>query len=130
MSGEARRRWTTEQNVLAELERLGDLSMQYATVDYPAAAQEAAQAEATHKTMRAKRVMLAKARDGIRSISEAETIAEADDEVAAAYLQRLASAAHADSLREALRSIRTNQDSLRTAAASHRSPFVGPGMQG
>ena len=128
MTREPRRRWTSEQRVLEELERLGDESLRYAQVDYPAAAQEAAMAEAAHKTMRAKRVLLARA-EGEKSVAAAELVAEADDAVADAYLQRLASSAKADSIREALRSIRTNQDSLRTAAASHRSPIVGPGYQ-
>lgn len=123
---EARRRWTTEELVLEELERLNDLSMTKVR-EYERAAQEAAEAEATHKAMRAKRVLLAKA-NGIRSISEAEYTAEADDDVADAYLRRLTTAALADTIREALRSIRTNQESLRTAAASNRSMFTGPGM--
>jgi hypothetical protein len=79
----------------------------------------AAEAEATHKAMRAKRTLMAKA-NGVRSISEAELTAEADPDVSQAYLQRLTSAALADSCREAMRSIRTNQEALRTMAASHR----------
>lgn len=118
-------RWTTEQQVLAELERLNDLSLQKVQ-EYAQAAQAAADAEATHKAMRAKRVLLAKA-NGVRSIAEAEYTAEADDDVAQAYMERLTTAAVADAVRESLRSIRTNQDGLRTAAASHRSPIQGPG---
>jgi hypothetical protein len=119
------RRWTSEAQVLEEMERLNDLSLQK-VAEYESRAVAAAEAEATHKAMRAKRVLLAKA-SGVRSISEAEYVAEADDDVAQAYLQRLAFAAEADAIKEGLRSIRTNQDGLRTAAASHRSPFVGPG---
>lgn len=122
------RRWTSEAQVLAEMERLNDLSLEKVQ-DYARQAVTAAEAEATHKALRAKRVLLAKA-NGVRSISEAEFTAEADDEVAQAYLERLTSAAIAESIREALRSIRTNQDGLRTAAASHRDQISGPGWSG
>ncbi len=108
------------------MERLNDLSMSKAA-EYQHAAQEAAMAEATHKSLRAKRALRAKA-SGVRSIAEAELTAEADDEVGEAYMMRLAAAAQADAIRESLRSIRTNQDGLRTAAASHRSPISGPGF--
>lgn len=124
---EARRRWTTEQQVLTEMEALNDLSMETVQA-YTAAAQESAMAEVTHKSMRAKTILRHKASGPRVSMSEAEVYAEADDDVAAAYLQRLAAFAHADALKEKLRSIRNNQDGLRTAAASHRTPFSGPGM--
>lgn len=119
------RRWTTEGQVLSEMERLNDLSLEKVQ-EYSAAAERAAEAEAAHKALRAKRVLLAKA-NGVRSIAEAEYTAEADPDVAQAYLERLTTGAVADAIREALRSIRTNQDGLRTAAASHRSPIQGPG---
>jgi hypothetical protein len=118
-------RWTNEAQVLHEMERLNDLSMEKVQ-EYNRLAVLAAETEATHKAMRAKRALLARAA-GVKSIAEAEMTAEADDDVAQAYLQRLASAAEADACREALRSIRTNQDGLRTAAASHRQPYSGPG---
>lgn len=118
------RRWTSEVEVLGELERLNEMSMDLAH-HYTQQATEAAEAEATHKALRAKRVLIAKA-NGVKSITEAEYTAEADDEVAQAYLERLTSAAVADSSRESLRSIRTNQEALRTAIASLRGPFSGP----
>lgn len=121
------RRWTTEQQVLSELERLNDLSMESAQ-EYALAAVEAAEAEATHKAARARRILTARA-EGERSHAAAENVAEADAVVAEAYMARLVSAAQADAIRERLRSVRTNQDSLRTAAASHRTSFSGPGMQ-
>lgn len=114
----ANRRFSTEGEVLAELERLHFLSLEKVQ-EYESMAVTAAEAEATHKAMRAKRVLLAKA-NGVKSIAEAEYTAEADDDVAQAYLQRLASGATAEAIREALRSIRTNQEALRTMAASHR----------
>lgn len=121
------RRWVSEETVLLEMERLNDLSLQKVQ-EYARAAVQAAEAEATHKALRAKRVLLAKA-SGVRAISEAEYTAEADEEVADAYLRRLTTAAVAETVRESLRSIRTNQDGLRTAAASHRAPINGPGWQ-
>lgn len=116
-------RFSTEAQVLLELERLNDLSLDKVS-EYEDAAKQAAYAEAEHKALRAKRVLLAKA-NGIRSIAEAEYTAEADDDVATAYQHRLVSAAVADSIREAMRSIRSNQESLRTMAASRRAPVTG-----
>lgn len=127
MTGEPGRRWVSEEQVLGELERLGDLSLDYVR-QYQSAVTEGSEAEATHKALRARRVLLARA-NGVKSIAEAEYTAEADDDVAQAYLERLTTAARADALREAMRSVRTNQDGLRTACASHRGPVVGPGYQ-
>lgn len=121
------RRWVSEETVLLEMERLNDLSLQKVT-EYTHAAVQAAEAEALHKALRAKRVLLAKA-SGVSSVALAEYTAEADDEVADAYLRRLTTTAVAETIRESLRSIRTNQDGLRTAAASHRAPINGPGWQ-
>lgn len=126
--GQARRRWVNEQTVLEELERLSDLSMDQAR-EYGEAAQRSAAAEADHKRLRARRILRAQA-EGTKAISAAEVVAEADDEVATAYLERLTSAARTDSIRETLRSIRENQNALRTAAASARDGVVGPGWQG
>lgn len=118
------RRWANEAAILEEMERLNDLSLEKVD-EYQVNALKAAEAEAAHKALRAKRVLMAKA-SGIRSIAEAEYTAEADETVAQAYLDRLTSVAMAEATREALRSIRTNQDGLRTAAASHRQPVTGP----
>lgn len=127
--GQARRRWVNEQTVLEELERLSDLSMEQAR-EYADRAQASATAEADHKRLRARRILRAQAEDGVKAISAAEVVAEADDEVATAYLLRLTSAAATDSTREMLRTIRENQNALRTAAASARDGVVGPGFQG
>ena len=113
------RRFSTEAEVLGELERLHFLSLEKVQ-EYETMAVAAAEAEATHKAMRAKRVLIAKATGGVRSIAEAEYTSEADPDVAQAYVQRLTLAAQADATREAMRSIRTNQEALRTMAASHR----------
>lgn len=121
-------RWGTEANVLGELEHLNDLSMSLVQ-EYKAQAVEAAKAEASHKALRAKRVLTAQA-SGVTqtgrnmSVAQAETTAEADETVAEAYQHRLVTAALADATKEAMRSVRTNQDSLRTAAASHRNQIA------
>lgn len=116
-------RFATEAQVMAELERLNDLSLEKVS-EYEGMGQQAAYAEAEHKALRAKRILLAKA-NGVKSIAEAEYTAEADPDVANAYTHRLVSAAQADAIREALRSIRTNQEALRTMAASRRAPVTG-----
>lgn len=112
------RRFSTEAEVLGELERLHFMSLEKVR-DYEGMAVQAAHAEAEHKALRAKRVLMAKA-NGVRSIAEAEYTAEADPDVAQAYVHRLTTTAQADAIREALRSIRTNQEALRTMAASNR----------
>lgn len=128
MTGEARRRWTSEERVLSELEELSDLSMRTAA-EYAVHARHAAEAEADHKRLRAKRILNARAA-GEKSIAAAEVVAEADDEVSTAYLRRLTTAAVADADRETMRTFRSSLEALRTAAASARDGVVGPGMSG
>lgn len=133
MTGEHRRRWINEQQVLAELERLSDLSMDV-VADYGRVAEAAARAEAAYKRDRAKAVLRHKATPsqtgGKTSVAEAELAADADSDVAGKYLDRLLAAAKSDSLKESMRSIRANQEALRTAAASARDGVAGPGWQG
>lgn len=124
----APRRWVSEDAVLAEMERLNDESMERAH-DLAIALPERAQAEVAHKVARARRILAAK-HAGVRGINEAEYISEADAEVADLWLKRLEQDAVVESLREMLRSIRTNQDALRTAAASARDGVTGPGWKG
>lgn len=128
------RRWASEEAVLSELERLNDLSMER-VAEFRHQAVQAAEAEARHKSERAKRVLRAQAGSKIAqgksmSVAQAEVVAEADDEVATLYMKRLTSAAIAESTREAMRSIRSNQEALRTAAASARDSVTGPGYNG
>lgn len=118
----------SEDAVLAEMERLNDQSMEVAH-DLAILLPERAAAEVAHKTARAKRILTAK-HQGVRGINEAEYIAEADDAVAALWLERLGKDAQVEALRELLRTIRTNQDGLRTAAASARDGVTGPGWKG
>jgi hypothetical protein len=125
---QAPRRWVSEDAVLAEMERLNAQSMDCVS-DLAILLPERAAAEVAHKTARAKRILMARAQ-GVKSIAEAEYIAEADSGVADLHLARLGADAQAEALREALRSIRTNQDALRTAAASARDGVTGPGWKG
>ena len=129
--GTARRRWVNEQTVLGEMERLADLSME-TVADYAVHSGDAARAEAGYKSLRARKVLRyrAESTSSRPSMAEAEMTADADEEVAAAYLLRLTTAAVLETDREALRSIRVNQDALRTAAASARDGVIGPGMSG
>ena len=126
--GEVRRRWVTETQVLEELEHANDKSMEMAQA-YATQARLAAETEAAHKALRAKRVLIARA-NGARSADLAMAEAEADPTVAEAFVARLVAAAEADATREALRSIRNNQDSLRSAIASLRDQVTGPGYAG
>lgn len=124
----ADRRWVSEDAVLAEMERLNAMSeglVQAFTIAAPARAA----AEAAHKTARAQRILLAR-HNGVRTMAEADAISEADPEVATLYADRLNQDAVVESLREALRSLRTNQDALRTLAASARDGVTGPGWRG
>jgi hypothetical protein len=119
------RRWSSEAQVLEEMERLADMSMDLAA-QYKGQAVESAEAEALHKSLRARRILAAQASHAAGtgrapSMALAEVVAEADDDVADALQDRLVKSAIADSTRETLRSVRTNQDALRTAAASHRT---------
>lgn len=124
----APRRWVSEDAVLAEMERLNDQSMEVAH-DLAIILPERAAAEVAHKVARAKRILLAK-HQGVRGINEAEYIAEADESVADLWRSRLGKDAEVEALRELLRTIRTNQDGLRTAAASARDGVTGPGWRG
>jgi hypothetical protein len=108
---------------MSPLERLGEVSRAYeAMADaYQAVLLGAAAAEAAHKTARAKAILRFKA-DGERvSHAEAESRAEADDEVARLYLERLTTAAVAESHREKLRQLREQVANGRTAVASDRA---------
>jgi hypothetical protein len=122
------RRWKDEAQLLGELEQLNDLSLEKVR-EYDTLAVQAAEAEALHKTIRAKAILEAKI-NGAKSAVDAEARADANERVAEALQHRLVTAAVADACREALRSVRNNQDSLRTAIASHRQMFAGPGFQG
>jgi len=133
-AGHNPRRWVSEDAVLGEMERLNNESMTLVG-EFTLMAPDAAAAEARYKTVRATTVLRIKAlpdpTTGKRPpISECEYAADADPVVAEAYLARLTTASLLEATREALRSIRVNQDALRTAAASARDGVTGPGWKG
>lgn len=108
---------------ITPLQRLGEVSRIYEQMadGYQAVLLAAAAAEAAHKTARAKAILRFKA-DGERvSHAEAESRSEADDEVARLYLERLTTAAVAESHREKLRQLREQVANGRTAVASDRA---------
>lgn len=115
---------------LTPIQRLGEVSRQYEEMAdaYRQVALDAAAAEAAHKVARAKVILNVKAvaRGESERIShaEAETRAEAADDVAALFLARLTTAAVADSHREKLRQLREQVATGRTAVASDRAADV------
>lgn len=109
---------------MSAIQRLGAVSRAYevAADEYREIAQRSALAEAAHKCARAKKILAVKADDTQRmSHAEAETRAEADDEIAGLYRERLCAAALADSAREKLRQLREQVATGRTAVASERA---------
>lgn len=114
---------TGPRRVVTPLERLGEVSREYERKAdaYQDVALAAAAAEAAHKTARAKAILRFKAEEGRVSHAEAESRAEADDAVARLYLERLTTAAVAESHREKLRQLREQVANGRTAVASDRA---------
>lgn len=115
---------------MTPLQRLGEVSRTYELMadGYQEVALAAAAAEAAHKVARAKAILNVKATakgesKGI-SHAEAETRAEADDDVAALFLARLTTLAIAESHREKLRQLREQVANGRTAVASDRAADV------
>ena len=108
---------------MSALVRLGAVSTanERAATEYGAIAHRAAVAEAAHKAARAKAILRFRAQDGVRSHAEAEAHAEADDEIAGLYQERLIAAALADSHREKLRQLREQVATGRTYVASERA---------
>lgn len=107
---------------MSALTRLGAVSRDYQRMadEYRDVAIAAAEAEAAHKAGRAKAILRAKTGEERISHAEAETRAEADDDIAGLYRERLVTAAIADSHREKLRQLREQVATGRTAVASER----------
>ena len=108
---------------MSALDRLGEVSREYQRMadDYKAVATDAAEAEAAHKSARARAILRFKATETERmSHAEAETRAEADPEISDLYRDRLVKSALADSHREKLRQLREQIATGRTAVASER----------
>ncbi len=108
------------------IQQLGVVSREYEKQAdaYQQIALDAAVAEAEHKSHRARAILRAKAGAERISQAEAETRAEADDEIAALYLRRLTTSALAESHREKLRQLREQVATGRTAVASDRAADV------
>lgn len=105
------------------LARLGEVSRGYeaAAVDFRRVCQEAALAKAAYTKAKAKFKLRAKAAaDHKMSDAEAETMAEADDEIADLYLRYLTTAALEKSHDAALRQMREQQANGRTAVVEER----------
>lgn len=105
------------------LHGLAAISKQYARMadDYATVATNAAQAEAAHKTARAKHMLTSRASGECRSVAEAEIRAEADDTIAGLLQSRLITRALADSHLEKLRQLRTQVEVGRSYVASERA---------
>lgn len=104
------------------LTRLGAVSRQYqqAAQAFEGVLVAAAEAEAEHKATRAQRILRAMAGEERISHAKAETVAEADEQVAALYRQRLITQAKADAHRAQLQQLREQVANGRTFAASER----------
>lgn len=119
---------------MSALAHLGRISRAYeiAADEYREIAQRAAETEAAHKTARAKSILRFKAAGERVSHAEAETRAEAEEDIAVLFRERLIAAALADSAREKLRQLREQVSVGRTAVASERAvdDFHGRGITG
>ena len=114
----------TEREHLTPLQRLGAVSRTYEQMadSYRQVALDAAGAEAAHKSARARAILRFKASTSERiSHAEAETRAEADDEIAGLYLARLSTAAIAESHRAKLHQLREQVATGRTAVVAERA---------
>lgn len=113
---------TYPQHLAPTLRRLADTALAYqqAAVEYGPILQAAAQAEADYKRERAKLMLRARDSGDVRSMSEAEMRADADDRIADLLQQRLLTRAVADSHLEMLRQLRTQVEAVRSYVASER----------
>ncbi len=105
------------------LAHLGSVSRQYqqSALEFENVLIAAAQAEAAYKSARARRILRALDSEDRMSHARAETIADADDEIAALYQHRLITQAKADAHRAQLNQLREQVQSGRTFAASERA---------
>lgn len=80
----------------------------------------AAAAEADHKRERAKFIVSARSENPKLSAAQAETMAEADDDISELYLERLGSAALAEATKHRLFMLRAKSDALRSEKVDER----------
>lgn len=116
-------RHLTPVQVEAEILRLSQY-LEEQTHTYADLATKAGTDEATYKALAAKMrlaAMMTPMPDGRKATATwAADVADANDDVAQAYLDRRISEAEADACREAMRTTRTQLDALRTIAANQR----------
>jgi hypothetical protein len=86
---------------------------------------EAAEADANHKYAHARAVLLFKESGERMSQGEAETRADADDEVARLYREKVVTRAKADALKAKLTQMREQQANVRTAVVDERGVDEG-----
>lgn len=103
------------------LAHLGNVSRAYQIKagEYEVVLVAAAKAEAAHKSARARAILSAMAEGGV-SHAKAETIAEADEDVATLYQDRLVTQAMAEAHRAQLLQLREQVANGRTFVASAR----------
>lgn len=101
---------------------LGNVSRRYQeTVDsFKEVLQAAAEAEAAHRSKKASRILVAMNQETKCSHAMAETIANADPEIAVLYRERLIAQANAEAHRAQLHVLRERVANGRTFAASER----------
>jgi hypothetical protein len=108
-------------NRLGEVSRAYDLKANTADEVYTAAAE----AEATHKHEHAKAVLRFKESGERMSQGEAETRADADDEIAKLYRDKVVTKAKAEALKAKLTQMREQQANGRTAVVDERGVDEG-----
>ena len=107
---------------MTALSRLGEVSRAYelAADEYRAFVVDAAEAEAAHRSGKAKTILRFKALEDVRSHAEAEARADADEEIADLYRRRLVTAALAESHKAKLQQLREQVATGRTRVTSER----------
>lgn len=107
---------------VAAINRLGKLAREYEDKATAIAelAEDAAVAEAEHKRLRAVKISTLTIQDKM-PVSKAEAVADADDAVSTAYLNRLTTAAAYEAARAKLRQLDTHIGYGRTVIASERA---------
>ena len=107
---------------MSALTRLGEVSRAYelAADEYRPVVVAAAEAEAAHRSEKAKAILRFKALDDCRSHAEAEARADADELIGDLYRQRLVTAAVADSHKAKLAQLREQVATGRTRVTSER----------
>lgn len=104
---------------IRRLRQVSDLHAQRAA-ESKAIYRAAAHADAEYKRQRAKAVLRHKATRDRMSQAEAETRADADDQIHEAYVAKLVSAADSESHKDVLRHLREAEPSARTEVATER----------